>query len=1415
MLNRRIIYFITTVLVLLGVMAFFQMPREEDPRIKKRNALARVIVPGATPERIFRQVVRPLEDELGKVEELKEVSVEIRLNVAVLQLELVDDVKDIPLAWREVERAIERSRSQIPPQIELPVLDYGVLDVESVIFAVTGAGYPELVDASNQVKDEILKNSQVAEVRIFGSPQLEIRTEIDEQKMFDRGISILQLVDGLQQKNSGAQTGFLLNQGERIVLDQANDIKEVSSLENLKFETRNFTSVKLKDFSVSRRIESDPPQNIFRWNGRPAIGIGVVAKEGLNIEAFGARLMSEVPTIQEKLKPLKLEVVAYQPQRTSDRIHDLMWSLLSGMLLIALCLVFLMGPSTALLVTVMVPVISSVGLFIYFMMGGVLHQISIAAFIISVGQFIDNVIVVVDQMQTRVNSGEDPEVAAQEVSVNLRWPMAFATLTGICAFLPMYSSQGSTADFVTALPLVAMITLVASYFVTLYFAPLVAARVIKPRASKRVDQIFKFLENIFTQMALGPLWRVGVLVAVIFGVSILGLVLGKKEFFPESDRNEFLLTLELKQSADISATQKIVEEVEAYIQKKPEVTQIAAFAGGDIPRFYYNIPNFQRAPQVGQLLLTVKSGVSMKALGQDIETHFSAKYPEISFVALYLQQGPPINAKVELRFFSEDQNRLKEASQYFKREFQNNSKMRAIRVDEATGLKAWLAETKDLAAASLGFTNREVNAFLAFYSTGIPVSVFRFEREPLIVRVRAQENLNLTDEKLKNSLAYRGRDRDFLVGDLVHFTAVDSVPVIRRKNSETYLRALSDLQPGSTFSELSGDLERIISGFPVKAGERFEMGGDAEGAGDANTSILKVVPVAMALLILFLLLEFKSYRKVLIANLALPVTILGVFPGLWLAGAPFGFMSLLGLLALVGISVNNIILLLEALEETGSLEVAIQRRIRAIFLTTTLTLAGLIPLALDSSSLWPPLAWTMISGLITGTVATLIVVPALYRIFFGMRISPKASLPIVGILAVGLLFPWSGKVEASEILSFQKILSRVAATSESRSHQEELLAEKASESAQWRETWLPKAQLGLEAYQRSDDLFSNSAFGPSKAEDKNRMDRRIEIEQRLFNKSLMLHGRSGAQKNLEAAVWNQKAHESATQLKFLGMVLGVQEIQIQKTFLKSQITNLEQRMKDIGGLVERGRVSRADLLRLKVLKERAEQQWQQLTISEEQMKAYLATEKVVFSGEQLPRLKSVDSLLSETSPPQGSDQQKSLRLKAQALSEESAKVASVSWPQVSAFARDLQVDGRSLQDHTFSEVGLRLYWEIPLDGLRSRQAESIAFQKNRVEAQALQLEKYETTLAQEKEAQLNNLKVWKKEMQALLDQAGRSKKSEETKFYDGRIGLSDLIEADNLNLELTRDLSLVEIEATKHCLELQRLNGQALAACLP
>ncbi len=1415
-MNKRIVYFVTVSLALLGLMAFFRMPREEDPRIKERNAIARVVVPGATPDRIFRQVVRPIEDELGKVGELKKLSIEIRLNVAIFQLELIDEVKDIPLAWRRVERAIEKSKSRLPESIQAPVLDFSVLDIESIVFALVGSGDLERIDAANRLKDAILKNEQVSEVRIFGNPEIEIRTEVDEKKLHGLGLSIPQLIHGITQKNSGAQTGFYLDLGERVVIDQNNDLSTIQELENLQFETRNFKSVHLKDFSDTKRTIQDPPQSIFRWNGQPAVGVGVVAKQGLNIESFGSDLLKNKGMFEEVVFPSKIETVAYQPQRTNDRIDDLLMSLLTGMGLIAVLLALLMGPMTALIVTLLVPIISLVGLYFYYLTGGVLHQISIAAFIISIGQFIDNIVVVVDQMQTRLNNGESTDDAVSATSKSLKWPLAFATLTGVCAFIPMYSAQGSTADFVTALPLVAMITLVVSYFVTLFFAPVFSAHFIRTRTPGRVDQAFALLEKLFSNLALGPLWRVGLLVIVIFIMSVVGLLNVKKEFFPESDRNEFLFTLELNQSSDISSTDKIINDVEGYLKSESNVTAVASFAGGDIPRFYYNIPNFQRSPHVGQLLLTVKPKTDLKALGIKLESHFRQLYPDVSFVSLFLQQGPPIQAKVEVRFFSEDPARRQLAYEYLKQKLDAHPMLRAVRVDRVSGLRLLKAESKEDSLASLGLTNADVNRVMSFYSTGVPVSLFRFERSQTALRLRASEDLNMQQKQLSDSIAVRGRDRDFKIGDLVDFKNLDAPPVIRRKNSETYLRALADMGSGYTFSQVDRDINEMMSQFPKKSSERFELGGDAEGAGQANQSIFKVVPIAMALLVLFLLLEFRSFRKVFISMLALPITILGVFPGLWLSNTSFGFMSLLGLLALVGISVNNIILLLEALQESGSLEAAIKSRIRAIFLTTTLTLAGLIPLAFDKSTLWPPLAWTMISGLMTGTVATLIVVPALYRVFF--KSDSLNARAINATLLAGLLGLNTNSSQAKDQVSFLQILSRVDAASESASIDAEVDFERNQESIQYNDTWFPKAYVGAEAFQRNDHIYTKSPFGKLKGEEKSRLDLKAEIQQKIFDKSAMFSGREAATENLRAAELKSIAEKTEIRFKFGLLIVSLSQMNVQIDFLNTQIKNLKKRMKDLSALIDRGRVSSADYLRLDILKERAQQDLSRIEIERAHLEEYLITKKILNTGEQVGWNFEKLQLPAQLSPSDKNSESASLELrslisKSESLGYEAEKVRDANWPQVSVFVRGLRSEGRNLVEPMFAEVGARLAWEIPIDGVRKKQVQSIASKKRQVEASVDSLRDYQASEVSKHREKIANLVSWREKLVKLSKRSSLTKDGEQQKYIEGRIGLSDLIEADNLYVEIERDLKLAWYEIVQCCLSLEKLHGEELRGC--
>ncbi|MFN7903976.1 MAG: efflux RND transporter permease subunit, partial [Pseudobdellovibrionaceae bacterium] len=1150
---------------------------------------------------------------------------------------------------------------------------------------------------------------------------------------------------------------------------------------------------------------ADPLGSIFRWQGKPAVGIGIIPKKGINIETFGHRIKSDIAAASNLLNPLKLEVVAFQPQRTKERIDDLLMSLLSGMLLVAVFLGLTVSGATAIIVSASVPIITLIGLFIYYLSGGILHQISIAAFVISIGQFIDNIIVVIDSIQSKIRSGLPPDEAAAHASTELKSPMAFATATGICAFLPMLSAQGSTADFIFSLPLVAVITLITSYFVAIFFTPLLTGFLYRPEKKPWIQIPFTAIENTFAAMALGPYWRIFAIVGIIGSFSVIGVLNVEKEFFPESDRNEFLFAVELNPSADTSKTDKILKEVEDHFSKDPRIQSLASFVGGDIPRFYYNLPNPKAAPQSGQILVTTTSSLDMKKLGLEMEEIFTQRYPEVSFTAQFLQQGPPINAKIEINIFSENKERREKIVSQITENLKTDTRVRSIREDDFAGLKQILLKAKNAQLADIGITRNDLSQMISFYSTGVLISDFRFDRDIIPIKVRADQGPYLAPEKLKPVLVLRGRDRDFRLNDLAYFEPSSEIPILRRENGQTFSRILADLKPGYTFDRVIKDLEKRILNIELKPQERIKYGGDAEGAGEANDSIFKVVPPAMILLLLFLLIEFGSFRKVLIAMLALPVTLMGVFPGLWLGNAPFGFMSLLGILALVGIAINNIILLLEAMASQDNLRTAIAMRLRAILLTTILTLLGLIPLALSESSLWPPLAWTMISGLLTGTISTLIVVPGLYRLFF------KGTVVMCSLLFLGTMFSAPQYALAKTGFTLNQILEKVSDSDDVKLISDvQSEAESANQTA-WRDAFAPRLTAGGNWLNRDRELQTSSPFGNLVQEKQNRMDAMLELRQPLFDSGKMFASKSAAEQNLEAAVQQRKYNQQALKLKYGSQAMEILIRNRELQFLNESMENLRSRQKDIKRLIDKGRQSRSDLLKLEIALERIIHAQKALIIEIkskiDDLKSALKieTEFVLLPPKQIRAVSSLN-LNSATGDFEN------LRAQGRSLDFRKQQIKSASLPVIDGYARIVGSEGRSLTDRQWSEAGIELRWELWGGGIRSSQAAQIEAQKSALQTQENLLLRQKATIFSETQFKAQEKMRWMNQLVLLIKKSVASRKDEEKRYFEGRGSLNDLIETDTLGLELQRDKDITGFSLVMDCMQLQLWAGKNVSA---
>jgi outer membrane protein TolC len=911
---------------------------------------------------------------------------------------------------------------------------------------------------------------------------------------------------------------------------------------------------------------------------------------------------------------------------------------------------------------------------------------------------------------------------------------------------------------------------------------------------------------------MGSFSRVVFLSLALVAVSASSFLFIKKEFFPESDRSEFLLSFELAPGADIASTDKLLREVESLLKQEKSVTSVAAFAGGSIPRFYYNLPNPMRAPQSGQVLITTRNLSDVKPLGTKLESQLQAAHPDVDVVAHFLQQGPPINAKIEVQFFSPSADRRQQVLGEIEKAYRADASLRAIRGDLDLPLNVQSFNAREERLAQAGLTREDLNLALAFHSSGLVATQFRSGRELIPVRLKSLDHVRTNDSALANALALRGRARDYRISELATSQIRQELSLVRRLNSERYGRAMADLKSGETFDRALERLRPRIESIKLLPGERLEFAGDAKGAGEANTSIFKVVPMALLFLFAFLLLEFRSLRKVAIALIALPITILGAFPGLFLGGAPFGFMSLLGVLALVGIAVNNIILLLEAMENGKSVREAIAVRFRAIFLTTVLTLLGLIPLTLDASSLWPPLAWTMISGLFTGTLVTLIVVPALYR---AMYASQSVGMNLGLLLVIGATFGLSTNsraeaVNAASAVSIEFLMEQVENSPEDQASRAAVSAKDSLERAAQYGAFLPRVTAGGEVSRRDRDLTTQSPLGPITAEEKNRFQGQIEIQQPIFDKAEMFDLRQTARLQKEAAEQKRRHERAEIQYAVGARAIEILILERQARFMEDSINLLQSRRRDIVRLVAKGRLSSTDLLKIDLSITTLDQKKNDLRSQIENFKVELAQRlgRAEIASIRIPAAPLEKNLSEVASLDSRVSDAEALALDGQALRHQARAVGASHLPTLDAFARWTRVDGTRVLEKNWGEVGIGLKWEIFGAGRRGPQAQALGAQAVALDAQALALRRTRALEESEATRRIQDRLTWRSRMESLRPQAQSIREAEAKRYFEGRGSLNDLVDADSVFLEISRDIELSELEASLACLRLTSLKTQ-------
>jgi multidrug efflux pump len=987
--QRRLILAVAAVLALVGMAAWTGMIRQEDPSFPYRGGFVLVPYPGADPERVERLVLEPLEEELAQVQNIDFIQSTVRTGQASVRIRFEQHVYDTDTHWDRVRVAVEKARQEFPDGVGEPVIDDRAVDNASAVVTVTGIDdLTALTDVAEQVKKRLFQVDGVSRIEVIGDPGTQVTIAYPDAVARRLGLSPESLANQLDARNRVSGGGTVLVAGKTATLRPESEFRSIDEISHSPILLPSGTSVPLSEIASVSYGPAEPGKEFMWVNGRPAIGLSVIIeRDTVHVVEFGERLREMIATLDSEFEPLSLGLILFQPDHVKSRLDELGRSLLLGIIIIAAILFLTMGMRLGLLVASVVPLVTLSSLALYAIGGGVLHQMAIAGMVIGLGMLVDNAIVMVENMQWHLDQGLTRAQASLKSVSELAKPLGAATGTTLAAFVPMLISKGNSADFTRMIPTMVMLTLAVSYVYAVFVTPALAEWVLLPKPRKREQRLPRIGHRLG---AFADRHSAVVLIGAIalVGLAVFGSRFVDRDFFPSTSRSEMVIDLNFAEGTHVSTTSAAAVEMSNGLLLLPEVTDVYTWTGFSGPVFFYNLTENPRSPHIGRIAVMARSFEDLSAIFAWVRAYARDQLPDVEVVPQRFGQGPPVTAPIEIRLFGNDFEALRAATEQVMDLARAMPGTADVRESLGTGSPTLVFEVEDAVASRYGLDRSDVALALRGRTLGIEIGQYRAGQNPVPIVIRSPEGERFSTDHLDTAYVFTPDGQTVPLAQLVRQSLRWQPSAIQHRDLQRVTTVLSQLDHGYAFGNVTTDLQRRLKEIQLPPGVTLEFGGKEESSGDANAALFSAMPVGIVLLLIFLLIEFNSFRRLLIVLVTVPLSITGVVPGLLLTNNPFGFTAMLGVIALVGIVVNNAIVLIDLLDAnlaageplSEAIADAVARRTRPILLTTVTTVAGLAPLTLTESTLWPPLAWSIISGLLASTLLTLLVVPAMCRL---------------------------------------------------------------------------------------------------------------------------------------------------------------------------------------------------------------------------------------------------------------------------------------------------------------------------------------------------------------------------------------------------------------------------------------------------
>jgi multidrug efflux pump subunit AcrB len=1000
--HPALVLFLMLALGVAGLFSYQRLGRAEDPYFTVKVVNVSVMWPGATAAEIQTQVADPIEKKLQELPYFEKVQTYSKPGFTAMQVTFRDYAppKEVPYLFYLLRKKLVDVQGELPAGILGPVVNDEFSDVDSILFMMTGDGadYKQLKTVAEAFRQRLLKVDGVTKVDLYGTQDERIFVEFSHAKLATLGITPQALFDSLAKQNSVVPAGTVETSSQRVPLRVTGALDGAKAVAETPVES-NGRVFRLGDIATVTHGYVDPPSFVVRQKGKPAIGIGVVTAKGANILELGKDVNAATADFMKAVpQGINVERIADQPNVVEHAVGEFVHSFIEALAIVLFVSFLALGWRTGIVVALSVPLVLAIVFIVMNAMSLDLHRITLGALIIALGLLVDDAIIAVEMMVVKMEQGWDRIKAASFAWESTAFPMLTGTLVTAAGFLPIGFANSAVGEYAGGIFWIVAISLVASWFVAVIFTPYIGVKLLpaikvhhdhNPHAIYET-RIYRALRAVIEWCVDHRITTVAATVG-IFAAAIVAFGHVQQQFFPLSERPELFLQLRLPEGTAFNVTEKAVKEAEGLLKDDKDISTYTAYVGQGSPRFWLGLNPQLPNEAFAEIVIVARDIVARERIKAKIENAVAeGMLTEARVRVDRFNFGPPVGFPVQFRVIGPDTKKVREIAYQVRDIMKQNPNVKDPQLDwneQSPYLK--LSVDQDRARA-LGLTPQDVSQSLAMLISGVQVTTVRDGIEKVGVVARA-----IPSERL--DLAHVGdltiTSRNGIAVPLQQIAKIEyshEEPILWRRNRDMAITVRSDVNDGVQAPDVTNQIWPKLKDIRdrLEPAYRIEAGGAFEESAKGNASIFVLFPMMAIVMLTLLMIQLQNFSRLLLVFLTAPLGIIGASLGLNVANAPFGFVALLGLIALAGMIMRNAVILVDQIEtdvahglsRKEAIVEATVRRARPVVLTALAAILAMIPLS--RSAFWGPMAITIMGGLFVATFLTLLYLPGLYALWF-------------------------------------------------------------------------------------------------------------------------------------------------------------------------------------------------------------------------------------------------------------------------------------------------------------------------------------------------------------------------------------------------------------------------------------------------